>query len=110
VLLGFLQGPLTPELSLDQILRKRLELIGTVMRTRGLEERIALLAEFRTRVLPLFGPHAATEEPLRSADRPEHRPGTLRPVVHAVFPMQEIAVAHDAMERNLGIGKLVLMW
>jgi NADPH:quinone reductase-like Zn-dependent oxidoreductase len=110
VLLGFLQGPLTPALNLDQILRKRLEIIGSVMRTRGPEERAGLVADFRTRVLPLFGPHVATEEPLRSADRPERRPGTLRPVVHAVFAMNEIAAAHRAMERNEGIGKLVLTW
>ena len=110
VLLGFLQGPLTPPANLDKILRKRLEVIGTVMRTRGPEERAALVAEFRVKVLPFFGPHVATEEPLRSADRPERRPGTLYPVVHAVFPMSDIAAAHQAMERNEGIGKIVLTW
>ncbi|HEV8150385.1 MAG TPA: NAD(P)H-quinone oxidoreductase [Gemmatimonadales bacterium] len=110
VLLGFLQGGRAPELTLDQILRKRLEIIGSVMRTRGSEERAALVADFRTRVLPLFGPHVPTAEPLRSADRPERRAGTLRPVVHAVFSMSEIAAAHRAMERNEGIGKLVLTW
>ena len=110
VMLGFLQGPLVREANLDVILRKRLEIIGSVMRTRGAQERAALVAEFRARILPLFGPHVATEEPLRSAGHPAWRPGSLRPVVHAVFPMADIAVAHGAMERNVGVGKLVLVW
>jgi NADPH2:quinone reductase len=110
VMLGFLQGPRVQEANLDVILRKRLEIIGTVMRTRGPEERAALAAEFRAQILPLFGLHVATEEPLRSADHPSWRPGALRPVVHAVFPMADVAVAHSAMERNVGVGKLVLAW
>ena len=38
--------------SLDPILRKRLEIIGSVMRTRLLPERIALVREFEAEVLP----------------------------------------------------------
>jgi NADPH:quinone reductase-like Zn-dependent oxidoreductase len=38
------------------------------------------------------------------------RPGTLHPVVHAVFRMEEVAAAHQAMERNAGVGKIVLTW
>jgi NADPH:quinone reductase-like Zn-dependent oxidoreductase len=110
VLLGFLQGPQAPAGSLEVMLRQRLEVIGTAMRSRGPEERSALAAEFTQRVLPLFGPHVATEEPMRSADHPEWRSGVLRPVVHAVFPMADVAVAHGAMERNAGVGKLVLAW
>ena len=110
VMLGFLQGPLLKEANLDVILRKRLEIIGTVMRTRAAGERAELVSTFRARVLPLFGPHVATEEPLRSADHPEWRPGLLRPVVHAVFPFADVAVAHREMERNAGVGKLILVW
>src|SRR5215210_2473846 len=47
VLLGFLAGS-QADVDLGPILRKRLEIIGTVMRTRGLEERIALVREFGT--------------------------------------------------------------
>ncbi len=110
VILGLLQGPTVPSAELTPILRRRLEIIGTVMRTRGAEERAALVGEFQARVLPLFGRHVATEEPLRSAGQPDWRPGSLRPVVHAVFPMADIASAHREMERNTGIGKIVLGW
>lgn len=110
VMLGFLQGPMVPEISLDVILRKRLTVVGSVMRTRGLEERAALVAEFRERVLPLFEPHLPTDGPLRSTGHPERAAGSLRPVVHAVFPMAEAAAAHGVMERNESVGKIVLAW
>ena len=110
VMLGFLQGPVVPESSLELILRKRLTIVGSVMRTRGPDERAALVAEFRARVLPLFESHIATEGPLRSAGHPDRTAGSLRPVVHAVYPMASAAAAHGAMERNEGVGKLVLAW
>ena len=110
VILGLLQGPVAAGVDLTPILRQRLEVIGTVMRTRGPEERRALAAEFEARVLPLFGLHVATEEPLRSAGHPDWRAGKFRPVVHAVFPMADIAAAHREMEANRGVGKIVLTW
>lgn len=93
VLLGFLQGA-TGELSLEPILRKRLEVIGTVMRTRSLEERIPLVAAFAAEVLPGFGGSAVS----------------LRPVVSQVFPFADIVAAHAVMERDENFGKVVLGW
>jgi len=89
VLLGFLQGN-RAEVSLEPVLRKRLEIIGSVMRTRLLAERIPLVAEFAARVLPDFPP--------------------LRPVVGATFPMTALADAHRAMESDESFGKTVLIW
>ena len=51
VMLGFLQGSQV-DTSLDPILRKRIEIIGSVMRTRSLPERITLVREFGAEVLP----------------------------------------------------------
>ncbi|MDX2119627.1 MAG: NAD(P)H-quinone oxidoreductase [Gemmatimonadota bacterium] len=93
VLLGFLQGA-SGELSLEPILRKRLEVIGSVMRTRALEERIPLVAAFSREVLPGFGDSAPP----------------LRPVVAATYPFAKIAAAHQAMERDENFGKIVLSW
>ena len=64
VMLGFLQGA-EAQANLDPILRKRLEVIGTVMRTRPLAERVPLVREFTERVLPLVLP--AAEPPSRRA-------------------------------------------
>jgi len=94
VLLGFLQGPMA-DLSLEPMLRKRLEVIGSVMRSRVLAERIPLVAEFSERVLPWFA---------------ESGPGVVRPIVGATFPFSAIAEAHTAMEQDQNFGKIVLSW
>ena len=91
VLLGFLQGPMA-DLSLEPMLRKRLEVIGSVMRTRLLAERIPLVREFSELVLPWFGG------------------GQVRPIVGATFPFSAIAQAHAAMEADTNFGKIVLTW
>jgi len=111
VMLGFLQGPVVPEANLNLILRKRLEIVGTVMRTRTLEERAELVAGFRERVLPLFETQGRKDA--RTQSRDTDRPSvfaSLRPVLHAIFPFSETAAAHAAMERNESVGKIVLTW
>lgn len=97
VLLGTLQGGVAREVDLGRILRQRLEVIGTVMRARPAEERGALAREFSSRVAPLFAAGAAG-------------PAVFRPVIGAVFPVEEIAAAHQAMEANITFGKIVLTW
>ena len=91
VVLGLLQGS-RAEVGLDIILRQRLEVIGSVMRTRTLGERIALTSEFSSRVLPGF----------------EER--ELKPVVDVTYPFAAIAEAHTAMEQDSNFGKIVLTW
>ena len=96
VMLGFLAGS-RASVDLGPILRKRLEVIGTVMRTRTLEERVPLVREFTERMLPLFD------------QRIEHA-SPLRPVLERVYPMVELAEAHRAMEGNETFGKIVVSW
>jgi NADPH2:quinone reductase len=96
VMLGFLAGSRTTA-DLGPILRKRLEVIGTVMRTRTLEERILLVREFTERMLPLFD------------QRIEHA-APLRPVLERVYSIGELAEAHRVMEGNETFGKIVVTW
>jgi NADPH:quinone reductase len=96
VLLGFLAGGRTTA-DLGPILRKRLEIIGTMMRTRALEERAPLVRAFTERMLPLFD------------QRIEHA-APLRPVLERTYPMAELAEAHRALESNETFGKIVLTW
>lgn len=132
VLVGFLQGPSVPALTLEPILRKRLEVIGTVMRSRARDERIELVTDFLHRVLARFGPprtprlSLAHPKPLGAgrtgqtgefpvwpagaAGAVDETDDRLRPIVHAVYPFPEIAAAHGAMERNETVGKIVLQW
>jgi NADPH2:quinone reductase len=96
IMLGHLAGSRATT-DLVPILRKRLEVIGTVMRTRGLEERIPLVQEFAARILPLFD------------QRIDHA-APLRPVLERTYPMAELAEAHRAMESNETFGKIVVVW
>jgi NADPH2:quinone reductase len=93
VILG-LMGGRKGDIELDQLLHRRLEIIGSVMRSRGPDERAALVRELAERLVPLF--EARNGSPV------------LRPVVDRVYPMEQIAEAHGVMERNENFGKLVL--
>ena len=96
VMLGYLGGSRATA-ELGPIVRNRLEVIGTAMRVRTLEERKALVAEFAERMLPLF-------------DRRIEQAAPLRPVLQATYPMERIADAHRLMESNETFGKLVVEW
>jgi putative PIG3 family NAD(P)H quinone oxidoreductase len=96
VLLGMLAGGRFTG-DLGPILRKRLEVVGTMMRTRGLEERAPLVREFAERMLPLFD------------QRIDHA-APLRPVLERTYPMAELAEAHRALESNETFGKVVVTW
>jgi NADPH2:quinone reductase len=96
VMLGHLAGSRATA-DLGPILRKRLEVIGTMMRTRGTEERIPLVREFAERIMPLFD------------QRIDHA-APLRPVLERTYPMAELAEAHRAMESNETFGKIVMVW
>ena len=67
-----------------------LALIGTVLRSRPLEEKAALAQRVRRELLPLF------------------TSGTLRPVIDSRYPFDDIAGAHAHMETNANIGKIMI--
>lgn len=89
VLIGLMAGTKS-EVDLSAILRKRVSVIGTVLRARPLEEKIAAMRLFETQVVPLFAR------------------GLLRPVIDQVLPLEQAAEAHARMASNAGFGKIVL--
>ena len=95
VLLGFLAGR-QAEIDLGPILGKRVEIIGSAMRSRGLEERIGLVRAFAERMLPLFGQR--------------HGQALLRPVLERTYPITHVADAQRVMEGNETFGKVVVVW
>jgi NADPH:quinone reductase-like Zn-dependent oxidoreductase len=92
VVLGTMTGGHAPGIDLSLVLRKRLQITGTAMRVRSLDERIELVERFTRDVLPMFGE------------------GRLKPVVDRVMPMRQIDAAHRAMQSNETFGKIVLTW
>jgi putative PIG3 family NAD(P)H quinone oxidoreductase len=89
VLIG-LMGGARVEIDLALLLLKRLQVIGSTLRSRSVEEKRALVADFVAR----FGPALAS--------------GRIRPIVDRVLPMEEIEAAHAAMESSEHFGKIVL--
>ncbi len=90
VVLGTLTGGVADRFDMGLVLRRRLEIIGTAMRSRELPERRELVSRFSAEVLPHF------------VD------GALRPVVDRVVPLADFAEAHAAMAGNGTFGKVVL--
>jgi NADPH:quinone reductase-like Zn-dependent oxidoreductase len=91
LLVGLVSGSRTP-VDLGLILGKRLHVIGTVLRSRPLEEKIEIAQAAEHHLLPLF------------------RSGTLKPVMDAVLPMSQILEAVTRLSRNEIVGKLALHW
>lgn len=89
VLIGVMGGA-QATVNFGRMLQKRQSLIGMVMRSRSIQEKIELTRAFVRNTLPLF------------AD------GRLRPLVDSVFPLGEVARAHQRMEANENLGKIVL--
>jgi putative PIG3 family NAD(P)H quinone oxidoreductase len=89
VLIGTLGGSrLTVDLGAIQ--RKRLRVIGTMLRPLPLDTKVALTREFSAFALPRFAA------------------GALRPVIDRVYSWEEAAAAHRYMESNATMGKIVL--
>ena len=89
VVIGTLGGA-KPTLDLSLLMRTRAAIVGTVLRPRPLEEKIAATQAFARDVLPLVAA------------------GKVKPVVDAVIPAAKVREAHERMERNESFGKLVL--
>ncbi len=89
VLVGTMGGGAV-EANLGPLMFKRLRVHGTVLRSRPIEEKIALTNQIKRHVLPLIAS------------------GAIKPVVDTVFPLAEAAEAHRHMESNANFGKIIL--
>ena len=85
-----LMGGGAATVNLGLLLTKRIRWIGTVLRSRPLEEKIAISRRFADEVVPLFAA------------------GVLRPVIDRRFPLDAIADAHRHMEADANVGKILL--
>ena len=69
---------------------KRASVVGTTLRARPLEEKIAATRRFADRVVPWL------------------ERGLVRPVVDRVFALGDIRAAQNRVESNVGFGKVIL--
>lgn len=89
IVLGLLGGAKV-EVDFSTLLKKQLQLVGIVMRSRELIDKILMTQRFISETLPLF------------------EQGVLKPVIDSVFPLDQARQAHERMEKNENIGKIVL--
>jgi putative PIG3 family NAD(P)H quinone oxidoreductase len=89
VIIG-LQGGTKAELDINKLLRKRGSVIATALRSRPVEGKSAICAEVVEHVWPLVSS------------------GAVKPVVHAVLPLDEVGQAHALMESGGHSGKILL--
>ncbi len=78
------------QVNVGKLMARRAALIGTMLRSRPLEEKVAITRLFATEILPRFD-----------------RDG-LHPVIDRRYPLGQIADAHGAMEANENVGKIVI--
>jgi NADPH2:quinone reductase len=80
------------QIDAGQIMRRRLTLTGSTLRARSIAFKGAIARQLHDKIWPLLAA------------------GTVRPVIHQVFPAAEAAAAHALMESSEHIGKIVLQW
>jgi putative PIG3 family NAD(P)H quinone oxidoreductase len=85
-----MQGGSKAELDLGLLLRKRAAVVATTLRARPAAEKAAICAAVEEHVWPLV------------AD------GSVRPVVHARFPLVEAGRAHATVEEGSHVGKVLV--
>jgi NADPH:quinone reductase-like Zn-dependent oxidoreductase len=83
-------GGAQASINFGRLLQKRQSLVGVVMRSRSVQEKIELTRAFVRSTLPLFDD------------------GRLKPLVDSVFSLADVARAHQRMEANENLGKIVL--
>lgn len=89
VQVGLMGGGSTP-FNIGALMPKRGRLVGTVLRPRSVEEKIAVTTRFVAEMLPFFVS------------------GKMRPVIDRRFSLEQISQAHQYMESNANTGKIVI--
>jgi len=78
------------QIDLAQIMRKRLTITGSMLRSREIGFKNAIARSLEQHIWPLLAS------------------GKIKPIIHAVFPVEEAAKAHALMESSEHAGKIAL--
>ncbi len=89
VLVGLTSGAKT-DFNLGIALSKRLQITGTVLRSRTTNEKAQATAKFAKEVIPLI------------------KSGEIKPNIDKIFKVKEIQSAHQYLESNESFGKVIL--
>lgn len=78
------------QMNVALLLRKRLRLVGSTLRSRPLPQKIAITRQFESQ----FWPHLLS--------------GELQPIIDTEFPIQEAQAAHAYVAQDRNVGKVIL--
>lgn len=90
IVIGTLGGGKVDGVNLNAILSRRLQILGTALRSQPLSQKIRLTREFAEYALPRF------------------TDGRLHPVIDRVYDWKDVREAHAYMESNANIGKIIM--
>ena len=83
-------GGAEAQINLGLLMGKRLRLIGSVLRSRSLAEKVEIKEKFMAHFWSKL------------------RDGTIKPIIDSVYPVQEAGTAQQDMAGNKNIGKIIL--
>ena len=89
VIIGLMGGNKS-EVNLGPLMVKRQQIIGSVLRSRTVDEKTTITKEFSQTVLPLFSK------------------GLIKPLIHQILPLEDVGEGHRIMEASQHFGKIVL--
>ena len=85
-----LQGGVKAELNLGALMSKRAAVMATTLRARPSTEKAAIVSAMVAQVWPLISD------------------GTVRPIIHATYALDDVRQAHQVLEESSHIGKVLL--
>ena len=91
VQIAFLGSSVTEKFDYTPVMIRRLVLTGSTLRARPLALKAKVAEGLRERVMPLL------------------EDGTVKPIIHATFPLDEARQAHELMESSAHLGKILLV-
>jgi putative PIG3 family NAD(P)H quinone oxidoreductase len=90
IIIGLLGGYTVPNLDLRKMLLRRWQLVGSTLRALSVARKADIVQGFTRQFMPMF------------AD------GRLKPTIDSVYDVSDINDAHDRMEKNLNVGKIIV--
>jgi len=91
VQIGFLQSAMVENFDLRPIMLRRLTLTGSTLRARTVAQKAEIASALREKIWPLI------------------EKGSVKPLIHATFPLEQAHQAHEMMESSAHLGKILLV-
>ena len=91
VFYGAIGGVKLENLNLGKLLAKRINLLCSTLKNRTDDYKSKLVSDFTEHCIPKF------------------KTGELMPIIDTIFNLSQVAEAHKRMEKNLNIGKIVMI-